>query len=62
MGYRNVWEIILRTYEGTKIVTYVGSKKRLDKELVFLGQYGRLEHRKLNNDERKMIPFLTILP
>ena len=60
MGYRNVWEIKVHGEFGS-IYRYVGKKARLEKEVYFLENYGKVTVRKLSKEERKQIPFSRIM-
>lgn len=60
MGYRNVWEIKVQGAFGS-IYYYVGKKARLEKEVYFLENYGKVTVKKLSKEERKLIPFSRIM-
>ena len=63
MGYRNVWELQIKTTAG-RIKRYIGRSKLITP---YINQCLRFEDvqdvtiRKLTNDERKNIPFNQII-
>lgn len=64
MGYRNVWEILIMTKEGSTIRRYVGKARRV---MPYIGWLLTLDYvrevtsRKLSDQERKAIPMEMIV-
>lgn len=64
MGYRNVWEILIKTKEGNTIQRYVGKSGKVKP---FIGWLRTLDYvrevtsRKLSDQERKAIPMNMII-
>lgn len=64
MGYKNVWEITIRTREGVTAVRYVGKSSLVEPYvdwLRYLVYVTDVTSRKLSNEERKQIPFDMII-
>lgn len=63
MGYRNVWEIKVRTTAGT-FQRYIGKSKLIGKYVEWLrvqADVVKVESRKLTDEERRQIPFSMIM-
>lgn len=64
MGYRNVWEILIKTNEGTTIRRYVGKSGKVKPFigwLLTLDYVREVTSRKLSDQERRAIPMEIIV-